>query len=44
MDPRHAAALALVGWYLMIPPVREARSPTLKGFPHFDPTFGEHFS
>ena len=23
MSPRHAAALALVGWYLMIPPVIE---------------------
>ena len=23
MNPRHAAALALVGWYLMIPPVSE---------------------
>jgi hypothetical protein len=24
MTPRHAAALALVGWYLMMPPTREA--------------------
>jgi hypothetical protein len=24
MIPRHAAALALVGWYLMVPPVRGA--------------------
>ena len=23
MKPRHAAALALVGWYLMAPPVRQ---------------------
>jgi hypothetical protein len=23
MNPRHAAALALVGWYLMIPPLPE---------------------
>ena len=22
MNPRHAAALALVGWYLMVPPIR----------------------
>jgi hypothetical protein len=21
MKPRHAAALALVGWYLMVPPI-----------------------
>jgi hypothetical protein len=21
MNPRHAAALALVGWYLMVPPI-----------------------
>ena len=25
MRPRHAAALALVGWYLMVPPVGHAR-------------------
>jgi len=24
MKPRHAAALALVGWYLMIPPLQSA--------------------
>jgi hypothetical protein len=24
MKPRHAAALALVGWYLMLPPTKEA--------------------
>ncbi|MGA7871434.1 MAG: hypothetical protein WCA22_11090 [Candidatus Binatus sp.] len=23
MKPRHAAALALVGWYLMVPPPKE---------------------
>jgi hypothetical protein len=25
MKPRHAAALALVGWYLMVPPVRQPK-------------------
>jgi hypothetical protein len=25
MNPRHAAALALVGWYLMAPPVRQPK-------------------
>jgi len=25
MKPRHAAALALAGWYLMVPPVVAAR-------------------
>src|SRR5579862_8513884 len=25
MKPRHAAAIALVGWYLMAPPVRQSR-------------------
>ena len=29
MKTRHAAALALVGWYLMLPPVREAGPPDL---------------
>ena len=24
MDPRHVAALALVGWYLMVPPLQGA--------------------
>ncbi len=24
MNPRHAAALALVGWYLMIPPIKNS--------------------
>jgi hypothetical protein len=27
MNPRHAAALALVGWYLMIPPLTEDGHP-----------------
>ncbi len=27
MKPRHAAALALVGWYLMIPPVGDTSTP-----------------
>jgi hypothetical protein len=27
MNVRHAAALALVGWYLMIPPVNAKRQP-----------------
>ena len=27
MTPHHAAALALVGWYLMIPPVRDGTQP-----------------
>jgi hypothetical protein len=26
VNPRHAAALALVGWYLMVPPVRLVKS------------------
>jgi len=26
MNPRHAAALALVGWYLMVPPIELTRS------------------
>ena len=26
MNPRHAAALALVGWYLMGPPVRQPKN------------------
>jgi hypothetical protein len=25
MKPRHAAALALVGWYLMVPPLRHGK-------------------
>ncbi len=25
MKPRHAAALALVGWYLMVPPIQNGR-------------------
>jgi hypothetical protein len=29
MKPRHAAALALVGWYLMIPPTKHPRSRDL---------------
>jgi len=27
MNPRHAAALALVGWYLMLPPTQEMFDP-----------------
>src|ERR1700730_16572314 len=27
MNPRHAAAFALVSWYLMIPPLNSAGSP-----------------
>jgi len=27
MNPRHAAALALVGWYLMLPPTQEMLDP-----------------
>jgi hypothetical protein len=34
MNPRHAAALALVGWYLMVPPTGE----------HFDPVCSGGFS
>jgi len=26
MNPRHAAVLALVGWYLMVPPVGDTLS------------------
>jgi hypothetical protein len=26
MNPRHAAALVLVGWYLMVPPIELTRS------------------
>jgi hypothetical protein len=33
MKPRHAAALALVGWYLMIPPVRGAPGEILEQAP-----------
>src|ERR1700730_5235840 len=29
MNPRHAAALALVGWYLMLPPHTRAQPSTL---------------
>jgi hypothetical protein len=36
MNPRHAAALALVGWYLIIPPLkglgRDERAPLSKWF------------
>jgi hypothetical protein len=32
MKPRHAATLALVGWYLMIPPARE--QPPAQIFDH----------
>lgn len=28
MKPRHAAALALVGWYLMVPPLASLQSQT----------------
>jgi hypothetical protein len=30
MKPRHAAALTLVGWYLMIPPTRDNCAPNVK--------------
>ena len=33
MKPRHAAALALVGWYLMVPPLGE--SDSTKGWVDF---------
>ena len=38
MNFRHAAALALVGWYLMVPPVRngEIRNVPLPDWGHFD--------
>jgi hypothetical protein len=29
MNPRHAAALALVGWYLIAPPIRNIEQPPL---------------
>jgi hypothetical protein len=31
MRPRHAAALALVGWYLMVPPTQEQLDSTCRG-------------
>jgi hypothetical protein len=31
MKPRHAAALALVGWYLMVPPTQEALDSNCAG-------------
>jgi hypothetical protein len=30
MKPRHAAALALVGWYLMVPPRAQDGSPNIR--------------
>src|SRR5258708_38955133 len=41
MKPRHAAALALVGWYLMVPPgvYYEPTSPRLLIPPPFDKTW-----
>jgi hypothetical protein len=33
MKPRHAAALALVGWYLMVPPVRGAPGEIIEHAP-----------
>jgi hypothetical protein len=30
MKPRHAAALALVGWYLMVPPTTTVDAPPFK--------------
>src|ERR1700675_3996937 len=33
MKPLHAAALALVGWYLMVPPVRGAPGEILEHAP-----------
>ena len=33
MCPRHAAALALVGWYLMTPPTTEGLNPVCSGVP-----------
>jgi hypothetical protein len=30
MNPRHAAALALVGWYLMVPPRAQDGSPNIR--------------
>ncbi len=33
MKPRHCAALALVGWYLMTPPTQEQLDSTCRGGP-----------
>lgn len=33
MTPRHAAALALIGWYLMTPPTQEQLDSTCRGGP-----------
>jgi hypothetical protein len=32
-EPPHAAALALVGWYLMLPPTQEQLDSTCRGGP-----------
>jgi hypothetical protein len=37
MNPRHAAALALVGWYLMVPPVLSAQSAGPTSTPQWRP-------
>jgi hypothetical protein len=31
MMPRHAAALALVGWYVMVPPLGKPHDPSARG-------------
>jgi len=33
MNPRHAVALALVGWYLMVPPTQEQLDSTCRSGP-----------
>ena len=34
MNPRHAAALALVGWYLMVPPTSSKLTPDGGHYPN----------
>ena len=36
MKPRHAAALALVGWYLIAPPIRSSVEPKLERYDESD--------
>ena len=43
MMPRHAAALALVGWYLMVPPVRGAPGEILEHAPPSQWDFYEQY-
>ena len=36
MKPRHAAALAIVGWYLIAPPIRSSVEPMLERYDESD--------